>query len=143
LQDPAALHELHLKQLLKQQLSHARRVLAAAAPPDGATPAEPPQLTMQLVQRNTSKAAAPAAAAPSIEELPNAVIAPTAYGFHAVSQAVSCKLKEGQAVKCNAAITSSSLTQDFVAGEENFLALSLNTPGQVRQATAALSHVLF
>jgi hypothetical protein len=86
---------------------------------------------MQIVQRNTSKAAAPTAAAPSIEDLPTTVISPNAYGFHPVSHAVSCNLKEGQAVKCNAAITSSSLTQEFRAGEENFLVLSLNTPGQV------------
>jgi hypothetical protein len=86
---------------------------------------------MQIVQRNTSEAAAATAAAPSIEDLPTTVISPNAYGFHAVSHAVSCNLKEGQAVKCNAAITSSSLTQEFRAGEENFLVLSLNTPGQV------------
>jgi hypothetical protein len=34
-------------------------------------------------------------------------------------------------VKCNAAITSSSLTQEFRAGEENSFVLSLTTPGQV------------
>jgi hypothetical protein len=137
LQDPAQLQELHLKQLMKQQLSHARRVLAAAAPPGGPSPTDPPQLTMQIVQRNTTKAA-PAAAAPSIEELPTAVLSPAAYGFHAVSQAITCNLKEGQAVKCNAAFTSSSLTDAFVAGQENFLVLSLNTPGQVREAICDL-----
>ncbi|WIA39472.1 hypothetical protein OEZ86_005570 [Tetradesmus obliquus] len=132
LKDPAALQALHLKQLMKQQLSHPRRVLAAAAPPGGPEPSAPPQLTMQIMQRNTTKAAtAAAAAAPSIEALPNSVLSPAAYGFHSVSQAVTCNLKEGQAVKCNAAITTSSLSDAFEAGQENFLVLSLNTPGQV------------
>jgi hypothetical protein len=138
LQDPAAVQELQLKQLMKQQLSHPRRVLAAAAPPGGPPPSAPPQLTMQIVQRNTTKAAAATAAAPSIEELPNAVLSPAAFGFHPVSQAITCNLKEGQAVKCNAAITSSSLTDAFVAGQENYLVLSLNTPGQVSTGCTAV-----
>lgn len=122
---------------MKQQLSHPHRVLAAAAPPGGPEPSAPPQLTMQIMQRNTTKAAAvAAAAAPSIEALPNAVLSPAAYGFHSVSQAVTCNLKEGQAVKCNAAITTSSLSDAFEEGQENFLVLSLNTPGQVTAATA-------
>jgi hypothetical protein len=45
-------------------------------------------------------------------------------------------------VKCNAAITSSSLTQEFRAGEENFLVLSLNTPGQASHQFCRVAPVL-
>lgn len=151
LQDPVAAEALLLKQALKQRLSRPHRVLAATAeaePSEAATGNEAvagaqqtPQLTLQVMQRNASRTAGAAAAAavPSLEQLLTSVIAPTAYGFTPVSQAYTCKLRPGAAVKCNIAITSSSMTEAYVPGADMYLVWSLNKPGQVNAGKAGSS----
>jgi hypothetical protein len=141
-QDPAVAQALLLKQAMKAHLSHARKVLSSAAVSEpsqaGAAPnLTQPVLTVQVMQRNTSRAIA-AAGGVSLEALPLLVIAPAAYGYTPVSGDFQCNLKEGNAVKCNIAITKSSLTAAYKPGVENYLAFSLNTPGQVRDPCRAL-----
>lgn len=115
---------------MKQQLTNARRVLATTAEePSKAAAAAMPQLTVQIMQKNLSTALP--IPSPNVEQLPITVISPVDYGFTVVSQAYTCNLKEGAAVKCNVAITSSSMTNAYRPSADNYLVLSLNTPGQV------------
>jgi hypothetical protein len=139
MQDPAAAEALLLRQAMKAHLSHARKVLAGAAVPEPskagtAQNLTSPVLTVQVMQRNVSHAIAAAAGGVSPEALPRLVIAPAAYGYTPVSKLFECNLKDGNAVKCNIAITSSSLTDAYKPNVDNFLVFTLNTPGQVRHA---------
>lgn len=137
--DPAQLQALlsgH-RRALKQQLSHPRRVLGAAAPPaDGssaAAAAVAPQVTMQIMQRNATKSAP--VASPSVGQLLSSVIPASDYGFSPVSQPFLCHLKDGAAIKCNAAFTEKQMTAAWRRGEDAWLVMSLNVPGQVRGQT--------
>lgn len=134
---------------MKQQLVNARRVLATATKEPSAAEAEittttttttattmTPQLTVQVMQKNLSTLLP--IQLPSVEQLPTSVISPRDYGYTGVSQAFTCNLKEGAAVKCNIAFTSSSLNDAYRPGADSYLVLSLNTPGQVGSITRAV-----
>lgn len=147
MQDPVAAEALLLRQAMKAHRSHSRKVLSGAAVSEpstkGAVPnVTEPVLTVQVMQRNASRAIA-AAGGVSPEALPLLVVAPSAYGYTPVSGDFECNLKEGNAVECNIAITKSSLTAAYKPGVDNYLVFSLNTPGQVGHICMALNPAHF